>query len=121
FRISPGGSLASLWEFSTTTNGANPNSSLVQGSDGSFYGTAYQGGAHGYGTVFKISVPLSHPANQISAVQLGASNVILAIPSVAGETYQLQFSASLALGSWTNVAGASMTNSPGGLLTFTNF
>jgi len=37
------------------TNGSGPQSSLVQGRDGNFYGTTEDGGAHGLGTVFKIS------------------------------------------------------------------
>jgi uncharacterized repeat protein (TIGR03803 family) len=38
-------------------DGQNPafNGSLVQGFDGNFYGTAYNGGANGYGTVFEIT------------------------------------------------------------------
>ena len=35
-------------------HGTNPYAGLVQGSDGRFYGTTYQGGANGYGTVFAI-------------------------------------------------------------------
>ena len=45
--------------FTTLANfngiGANPQSSLVQGADGNFYGTTQDGGANGYGTVFKIT------------------------------------------------------------------
>jgi len=37
------------------TNGEQPYSGVVQGSDGNFYGTTYLGGANGRGTVFKIS------------------------------------------------------------------
>jgi len=38
------------------TNGANPEfMSLVQGTDGNFYGTTRGGGANGVGTVFKIT------------------------------------------------------------------
>jgi len=38
------------------TNGANPNDgSLVQGTDGDFYGTTAYGGAYNKGTVFKIT------------------------------------------------------------------
>lgn len=37
------------------TDGYRPDSVLVQGNDGNFYGTTYQGGAHNQGTVFKIT------------------------------------------------------------------
>ena len=40
----------------TGTNGQNPLfAALVQGTDGSLYGTSSAGGAHGQGTVFKVS------------------------------------------------------------------
>jgi len=37
------------------TDGYRPIGILVQGTDGNFYGTTYQGGAHNQGTVFKIT------------------------------------------------------------------
>jgi len=55
FRISPSGSLTSLWSFTGGNDGATPQAGLVQGSDGNFYGTASYGGAYGAGTVFRIS------------------------------------------------------------------
>jgi uncharacterized repeat protein (TIGR03803 family) len=118
FRISPNGSLTTLHSFGTS-DGANPYAALMQGSDGNFYGTAYAGG-NGYGTVFQLTIPLHPPANQISAIRLAGVNVIVTLPSVAGETYQLQYSDSLTLSNWSNVYGASMTNSIGGLLSLTN-
>lgn len=36
-------------------NGDLPYSSLIQATDGNFYGTTLDGGAHGSGTVFKIT------------------------------------------------------------------
>jgi len=45
------------------TNGAHPDSSLVQGSGGSFYGTASTGGLHSSGTIFKMS-----PAGKVTVL-----------------------------------------------------
>jgi uncharacterized repeat protein (TIGR03803 family) len=53
FKISPNGALNNLYSF-TGDDGWGPNG-LVQGSDGSFYGTTYNGGTYTNGTVFKIS------------------------------------------------------------------
>jgi len=59
FRISPGGSYTNLYSFGSSPadgeDGANPRDELVQGSDGNFYGTTYQGGTYKYGTVFKLA------------------------------------------------------------------
>jgi uncharacterized repeat protein (TIGR03803 family) len=60
FKISTNGVLTTLYSFTGTNDGANPEEGLVQGSDGSFYGTtaySYWDGMGGYGcgTVFKIS------------------------------------------------------------------
>lgn len=38
-----------------TTTGTNPLSGLVQGFDGNFYGTAYEGGANLWGTFFQVT------------------------------------------------------------------
>jgi uncharacterized repeat protein (TIGR03803 family) len=66
FQISTNGALTTLYcfpgsNFTGTNNGQYPNSALVQGSDGNFYGTTFSGGAYldrygfGYGTLFQIS------------------------------------------------------------------
>jgi uncharacterized repeat protein (TIGR03803 family) len=52
--LSSGQTFTSLFSFDLT-DGANLFAGLVQGADGNFYGTAYTGGAYGYGTVFKIT------------------------------------------------------------------
>jgi uncharacterized repeat protein (TIGR03803 family) len=60
FKISAAGALTNLYSFTGRTDGANPFTALVRGSDGYFYGTTQGGGAYtnqygqGYGTVFKI-------------------------------------------------------------------
>jgi uncharacterized repeat protein (TIGR03803 family) len=58
FKIAPDGTLTTLYSFcsqSGCSDGANPFATLLQGADGDFYGTTYEGGAAGYGTVFKIT------------------------------------------------------------------
>jgi uncharacterized repeat protein (TIGR03803 family) len=64
FKITPGGTLTTLYSFMGTNDGANPQAALVEGKDGSFYGTAYNGGEYStneygdlssYGTIFKIT------------------------------------------------------------------
>lgn len=52
FRITPTGTFTSLIKFNNT-NGREPNGTLLQMSDGSFYGTTTSGGLSDWGTVFK--------------------------------------------------------------------
>ena len=54
FSMSTGGALTTLHTF-MGADGANPESALVQGKDGNFYGTTAMGGTIGLGTVFKIT------------------------------------------------------------------
>jgi uncharacterized repeat protein (TIGR03803 family) len=54
FRVTTNGTLTTLVAFDDT-NGYYPQSALVQGSDGNFYGTTYSGGAYDYGTVFTMT------------------------------------------------------------------
>ncbi|MHC5718638.1 MAG: choice-of-anchor tandem repeat GloVer-containing protein, partial [Nostoc sp.] len=49
-----GGTLTLLFSFNGT-NGATPQSTLIQLANGAFYGTASTGGASGQGTVFKFT------------------------------------------------------------------
>ena len=58
FKISTTGTLTALYSFcsqANCTDGSNPNGSLIQATDGNFYGTTSGGGAHGAGTVFKVT------------------------------------------------------------------
>jgi uncharacterized repeat protein (TIGR03803 family) len=62
FKISTNGALKTLYTFGTITNangdpldGANPYAGLLQGRDGSFYGTT-AGGTYGNGTVFRLTI-----------------------------------------------------------------
>src|ERR1035438_9873932 len=50
FKVTPTGTLTTIYNFANTPDGANPDAGLVLGTDGKFYGTAYQGGTSGLGT-----------------------------------------------------------------------
>jgi len=62
FKITPGGTLTTLYSFCSQTNctdGDNPYSGLVQATNGDLYGTTFYGGAHGGdGTIYRLSVGL---------------------------------------------------------------
>jgi uncharacterized repeat protein (TIGR03803 family) len=61
FKITPQGTLTTLYTFTGGTDGGYPAAPPVEGTDGSFYGTAVEGGAancddgDGCGTIYKIS------------------------------------------------------------------
>lgn len=74
FKITPSGTLTTLYSFpglgafnsagqAVNTTGANPRAKLLLAADGNFYGTAYQGGAAGFGTVFRMT-----PTGAVSVV-----------------------------------------------------
>jgi uncharacterized repeat protein (TIGR03803 family) len=54
FSISSNGVLATLYQFAAKIDGRNPQATLVQTSDGYFYGTTHNGGQRNGGTVFNI-------------------------------------------------------------------
>ncbi len=58
YTMSLTGDYSLLYSFCSQSNcpdGTGPQGGVTLGSDGNFYGTTYGGGAHDYGTVFKIT------------------------------------------------------------------
>jgi uncharacterized repeat protein (TIGR03803 family) len=62
FKISSTGAMTDLYSFNSFNDGANPVGDMIQGSDGYFYGTTYDGATndvfstnHLIGTIFKMS------------------------------------------------------------------
>jgi len=112
--VSPSGNETNLCPFSIVPHGGiQCEAGLVQGSDGNFYGTTVGGGTNGDGIVFRLSVPLNPPANQISEIQffnvLDSTIVAVPIPSVAGEMYQLQYSDSMSPTNWINTGDPALS------------
>jgi len=58
FNMTPTGMLTPLYSFcsqSDCTDGNDPFTTLIQATNGDFYGTTQSGGSNGFGTVFKIT------------------------------------------------------------------
>ena len=61
FKLTPTGTLSTLYQFVETSQGVDPRGGLIQAADGNFYGTTLYGGAssafcpEGCGTVFKLT------------------------------------------------------------------
>ena len=55
FQITPAGVLTTLYSFTGENDGDSPYAGLFQGSDGNFYGTTFEGGLYGAGTIFQIT------------------------------------------------------------------
>jgi len=55
YKLTPGGTLTTLYSFTGGTDGSNPDAPLVQGTDGNLYGSTPFGGVSGGGAIYKIS------------------------------------------------------------------
>jgi uncharacterized repeat protein (TIGR03803 family) len=58
FQVAPSGAVTTVYSFCSQSgcpDGQTPYAGLVLGTDGTFYGTTYQGGANKSGTVFKMT------------------------------------------------------------------
>jgi uncharacterized repeat protein (TIGR03803 family) len=114
FTPTPGGS--TLFVFNGA-NGANPESALVLGTNGDFYGTTFYGGANGQGTIFRLILGNS-PQFLTSSVSQGL--VSLSWSAIANQVYQVQFTSDLTQTNWSLLTTltatgptASATDSPG--------
>jgi len=54
FKVTLGGTLTTLYSFTSGNGGDYPTSGVIQASDGNFYGSNADG-AHGHGTIFRLT------------------------------------------------------------------
>jgi uncharacterized repeat protein (TIGR03803 family) len=94
FKITPAGKLITIYNLCSQpscADGMLPQGGLLLASDGSFYGVTNQGGAYGYGTVFKITaagkLTTLHSFNQTDGAYPQAALIQATNGNFYGTTY----------------------------------
>jgi len=112
FQMDTNGTLITLYSFPYDDSyiyfdGNAPEATLVQGTDGNFYGTTSSGGDYNKGTVFSFSLTppvVSAPVFQ-SVSQLDGM-VIFTWSAVSNANYQVQYNTDLSSANWLNLGGS---------------
>jgi uncharacterized repeat protein (TIGR03803 family) len=112
FRVNLAGAFTNIYSFVGNiggSDGANPQGGVIQGLDGSFYGTTLNGGQGGDagvgdGTVFRLTV-VGPAAPVFQAVTLSGKTVNLTWATTPGSKYQLQYETNPTSGAWVNLGG----------------
>ena len=71
YQVDTGGNESVLYSFNSTSGGIAPSGGMVSDGSGDLYGTASEGGAHGFGTVFEY-------VGAIAPVSISPTSVTLA-------------------------------------------
>jgi uncharacterized repeat protein (TIGR03803 family) len=110
FRLNPDGSGYSVvYRFADgPTDGARPYAGLVGTGYGTFFGTTLQGGASGFGAVYRLAFPPR------LAITRSGQNALLTLTGFPGQPCQLQ--ASTNLNSWAVLSELTLTNGSGQFL-----
>ena len=110
FRMTTNGALTTLIAFNST-NGANPYASLVQGADGSLYGTTGNGGDQGLGTVYRVSFA-SPSLPIVQTISQDGGLVVLGWNATVGQNYRVQYKTNLSDLGWIDwITNLTATNS----------
>lgn len=73
FQMSRDGTETELYDFTGGSDGAYPETDLITDKDGNLYGRTVGGGAHGYGTIFRIA-PGGSETTLLSFTELNNGN-----------------------------------------------
>ena len=121
FDLSPSGTYGSL-ALLASTNGWFPDGEMIEGPDGSLYGTTSTGGGNGGGDVYQLFQLVKVPPTFLSTSQ-NAGTATFTWNAITGRNYEVQYRNDLLQGSWMNLTGiipatnatmvTTMTISPG--------
>jgi uncharacterized repeat protein (TIGR03803 family) len=92
FQMTPGGVVSTLYLFNQAgAGGFGPDGGLTQGADGELYGTTENGGASGWGTVFKTTtngdLSLLAEFDDVNGANPGATMILGADDNFYGTTF----------------------------------
>jgi uncharacterized repeat protein (TIGR03803 family) len=116
FQMDTNGTLTSLYSFNENdafiyADGNYPEDTLVQGTDGNFYGTTTSGGDYDKGTVFSFSLaPPAIAAPVFQSVSQIGGLLTFTWSAVSNASYQVQYNTDLSSTNWLNL-GSSVTAS----------
>jgi len=115
FRLKRDGGGFAVLHYLSVVDGRSTSSSLVRGSDGALYATAFSGGDMNMGAAFKLfsAAPASVFFTGIQFNQAGAQLTLSGPPS---QTYRVEASSNLTYSNWDNVTNA--MSDPNGLVQF---
>jgi len=127
FKITPSGTLTTLYSFTGNTDGGCPMGGLIQATDGNFYGTTLQGGANagsngnGAGTIFKITPSGTLTTLYSFCSQSGCTDgeepLAGLVQATDGNFYGTTYYGRGNAGVWGDSAGTIFKITPGGALT----
>jgi uncharacterized repeat protein (TIGR03803 family) len=120
FKISPGGTLTTLYNFcsqSRCPDGYFPLATLVYATDGNFYGTTGDGGANARGTVFKITTSGTLTTLYSFCSQSGCTDGAYPGQSALIQAADGNFYGTTGEGGAHNASGTFFRITPGGALT----
>ena len=111
FKITAEGALTTLHSFARGTDGSHPEGALIEGANGTLYGTASAGGLANEGTVFEIALVGTFAALHTFDLADGAAPSAGLIRATDGNFY------GTTQGGGTNLFGTIFKITPGGALT----
>jgi uncharacterized repeat protein (TIGR03803 family) len=104
FQMWPNGIFRTVYSFNGTNDGGRPHAAVIQGNDGHLYGMTSDGGAHNWGTIYRLTVDLLPVFQSVAQVE---GVLELTWSTVAGRSYQLQYKTNLAQSGWSNLGEVS--------------